>query len=293
MTVRGACDCHVHVYDQRYPIRPGAVLTPPDASLGEYRAVQAAHGLDRVVFVQPTTYGLDNRCQLEAVAELGEAARAVVVVDDTTTNDELARFTSLGGRGARFHMLPGGAVPWEIMHTVAKLIEPHGWHIQLQLNGRELPERLDALLALPTPVVVDHIGRFMPPVEPEHPAFGALLTLIDTGRCWVKLSAPYESTHDSTHEGAPDYPTVATLAHRLVNHAPERMLWATNWPHPGQADPPTPTQLARLRDAWLPTDALRRQVLVDNPVEVYGFDPDPTALPSTHPHTLPKTEATT
>ena len=271
MTVRGACDSHVHVYDQRYPISPSTVLTPPDASLVEYRAVQAALGLDRVVFVQPTTYGLDNRCQLEAVAELGDAARAVVVVDDTTTDDELARLTSQGGRGARFHMLPGGAVPWEIMHTVAELIAGHGWHIQLQLNGRELAERLDALLALPTPIVVDHVGRFMPPVEPEDPAFGALLTLLDTGRCWVKLSAPYESTHD----GAPDYPTVATLAHRLVKHAPERMLWATNWPHPGQVDPPTPTQLAGLRDAWLPNDALRRQVLVDNPAEVYGFDPNP------------------
>ncbi len=271
MTFRGACDSHVHVYDQRYPISRAAVLTPPDASLVEYRAVQATLGLNRVVFVQPTTYGLDNRCQLEAVAQLGDTARAVVVVDDTTTDDELARLTSQGGRGARFHMLPGGAVPWEIMHTVAKLIAGHGWHIQLQLNGRELAERLDALLALPTPIVVDHVGRFMPPVEPEDPAFGALLRLLDTGRCWVKLSAPYESTHD----GAPDYPAVATLAQRLVKHAPERMLWATNWPHPGQVDPPTPTQLADLRDAWLPTDALRRQVLVDNPAEIYGFDTNP------------------
>lgn len=271
MTVRGACDSHVHIYDQRYPISPSAVLTPPDAALVEYQAVQAELGLDRVVFVQPTTYGLDNRCQLEAVAQLGDAARAVVVVDDTTTDDELVRLTSQGARGARFHMLPGGSVPWEIMHTVTELIAGHGWHIQLQLNGRQLAERLDDLLALPTPIVVDHVGRFMPPVDSRHPAFGALLTLLDTGRCWVKLSAPYESTH----EGAPDYPSVATLAHRLVEHAPERMLWATNWPHPGQLDPPTPAQLAELRDAWLPTDALRRQVLVDNPVEVYGFDPYP------------------
>ena len=271
MTVRGACDSHAHIYDRRYPVSPSAVLTPPDASLVEYRAVQAALGLDRVVLVQPTTYGLDNRCQLEAVAQLGDAARAVVVVDDSATDDELARLTSQGARGARFHMLPGGAVPWEIMHTVAERIAGHGWHIQLQLNGRQLAYRLDALLALPTPIVVDHVGRFMPPVEPEHPAFGALLTLLDTGRCWVKLSAPYESTH----EGAPAYPAVATLAHSLVKHAPERMLWATNWPHPGQVDPPTPAQVANLRDAWLPTDALRRQVLVDNPVEVYGFDPYP------------------
>jgi D-galactarolactone isomerase len=192
-------------------------------------------------------------------------------VDDTTTDGELARLTSQGARGARFHMLPGGAVPWEIMHTVAERIAGHGWHIQLQLTGRRLAERLDALLALPTTIVVDHVGRFMPPVEPGHPAFVALLRLLDTGRCWVKLSAPYESTHD----GAPAYPAVATLANRLVEHAPERMLWATNWPHPGQVDPPTPAQIANLRDAWLPTDAVRRQVLVDNPVEVYGFDPCP------------------
>jgi D-galactarolactone isomerase len=269
--VRGACDTHIHVYDSRYRTSPAAVLRPPDASLDEYRAVQAAIGLERVVFVQPTTYGLDNRCQLDAAATLGDAARSIVMVDDTTSDDELARLTALGARGARFHMLPGGALPWEIMHTVAERIADHGWHIQLQMNGRELPDRLDSLMKLPTSLTIDHVGRYMPPVEPDDPAFVALLTLLDTGRCWVKLSAPYESTHD----GAPHYPTVTTLAHRLIAHAPNRMLWATNWPHPGQADPLTPAQLADLRDAWLPTESLRRQALVDNPAEVYGFPPIP------------------
>ena len=271
MTLRGLCDSHVHVYDQRYPTSPTAVLTPPDASLGQYRAVQAALGLDRVVFVQPTTYGLDNQCQLDAVAQLGDAARAVVVVDDATTDVELADLASQGARGARFHMLPGGAVPWEMMHTVAEMIASHGWHIQLQLNGRELTDRLAALLTLPTPIVVDHVGRFMPPVAPEEPAFGALRRLLDTGRCWIKLSAPYESTTD----GAPNDPAVTALVHVLVEQAPERLLWATNWPHPGQVHPPPPTQLADQLSAWLPTEALRRRVLVDNPVEVYGFDPVP------------------
>lgn len=265
----GACDTHVHVYDQRYPTSATTVLTPPDASVADYRAVQAALDLERVVFVQPTTYGLDNRCQLAAVAEVGSRARAVVVVDDTAGDVAIARLAQQGAVGVRFHMLPGGAVPWEMLAPVARRIADHGWHVQLQLDGRELPERLDALLDLPTPLVIDHVGRYMPPVEPDQPAFSALLTLLDSGRCWVKLSAPYESTHD----GAPRYPTVTALAHRLVAHAPERMLWATNWPHPGQADPLTPAQLVDLRDAWLPTEALRRQVLVDNPAEVYGFDP--------------------
>ncbi len=267
--MRGACDTHVHVYDQRYPISPSTLLRPPDFTLADYTRVRTELGLDRVVIVQPTTYGLDNRLQLDAVAQLGESARAVVVVDQDVTDPELERLTALGARGARFHMLPGGAVTWEDMPGVAERIAGHGWHIQLQLNGRDLPRRLDELVELPTSLVIDHVGRFMPPVAPDHEAFRALLTLVDSRRCWVKLSAPYESTH----EGAPHYPAVAELAQLLVDRAPDRMLWATNWPHPGQDDPLDPPQLRALLDSWLPDAATRRQVLVDNPVEIYGFEP--------------------
>jgi D-galactarolactone isomerase len=265
----GACDTHIHVYDGRYPNAPTTVLDPPDAGLDEYRGVQAALGLQRAVVVQPTTYGLDNSCQLAAVAELGDDARAVVVVDEHTDDDELARLTRLGARGARFHLLPGGAVGKEALAPVAARIAAHGWHIQLQMNGRDLIDDLDALIALPCPLVVDHVGRYMPPVEPGDERFGALLTLIETGRCWVKLSAPYESTT----AGAPTYPTVARLARLLIRRAPHRMLWASNWPHPGQPDPLTIDQLARLADDWLPDDDLQQRVLVDNPVELYGFAP--------------------
>ncbi len=267
--VRGACDTHIHVYDQRYPISPTTVLRPPDATLVEYAELQAELGLDRVVIVQPTTYGLDNRLQLEAVTELGDSARAVVVIDEHATDEDIERLTALGARGARFHMLPGGVVPWTALPAVADRIAAYGWHVQLQLNGRDLPGRLDELLALPTPLVIDHVGRFMPPVTPDHAAFRALLTLVDSGRSWVKLSAPYESTHD----GAPDYHAVAELARLLVDRAPERMLWATNWPHPGQDDPLGSVELRALLDGWLPDLDIRRRVLVDNPAEVYGFEP--------------------
>lgn len=274
---RGSCDAHVHVYDGRFPASPTTVLRPPDASIDDYRSVQAALGCDRVVLVQPTTYGLDNRCQLEAVDRLGDRARAVLVVDDTVTAHELEAFTARGARGARFHLLPGGAVPGEMLGPVADRIAPFGWHVQLQLDGRRLPDLLDTLLGLPTSLVVDHVGRFMPPVEPDHEAFRALLTLVDAGRCWVKLSAPYESSTD----GAPRFPTVTRLARELVTAAPERLLWASNWPHPGQGDPLTTEQLSTLLDDWLPTDAVRRQVLVDNPVDVYGFEPVPEHQEST------------
>lgn len=265
----GSCDTHMHVYDARYPAAPTALLRPPDALVDDYRRLQRALGLDRVVVVQPTTYGLDNRCQLDAVAELGDAARAIVVVDADTTPDALRELDRLGARGARFHMLPGGAVGWDHLPIVASRIADLGWHVQLQLDGRELPQRLDALLALPTPLVVDHVGRFMPPVEPDHEAFAALLTLLDTGRTWVKLSAPYESTL----EGAPTFPTVTALADALVAAHPERMLWASNWPHPGQRHPLTVDDLRELMLAWLPDPAVRHRVLVTNPAELYGFPP--------------------
>lgn len=265
---RGACDTHMHVYDGRYPTASTSLLRPPDASVDDYRLVQAALDLQRVVVVQPTTYGLDNSCTLNAVAELDGDARAVVVVDGDVTDAELERLTRLDARGARFHMLPGGAVPWEIMYTVAERIAPHGWHLQLQMNGRDLIDRFDALVGLPVPLVVDHVGRYMPPVEPNDERFGVLLRLLDTERCWVKLSAPYESASDQSHQ----YPAVARLAHALIAHAPERMLWATNWPHPGQANPPSLNDLGRLVSEWMPDKALRQRILVDNPAVLYGFE---------------------
>lgn len=265
----GSCDTHVHVYDGRYPAAATATLFPPDASVEDYRAVQSLLGLDRVVLVQPSTYGLDNSCQIDAAGRFGDGARLVVVVDDATTDDELQRLTAVGARGARFHMLPGGAVGWDAMAPVADRIAPLGWHVQLQMDGNLLPERLAQLSGLPTPIVVDHVGRFMPPPPPDSAAFDALLTLLDGGDCWVKLSAPYESTT----EGAPRYPAVSALAHVLVDRHPDRMLWASNWPHPGQEAAPTVEQLHRLALDWLPSDSLRHQVLVDNPATLYGFDP--------------------
>jgi D-galactarolactone isomerase len=264
-----ACDTHMHIYDSRYTVAPASILRPPDATVDAYRQVQTRLGLQRVVVVQPSTYGFDNSCTVDAVAELDGNARAVVVVDNQVTDVELDRLTRLGARGARFHMLPGGAVPWEMMHTVAERIAEHGWHIQLQMNGRDLIDRVDALVALATPVVVDHVGRYMPPVKPDDDRFRVLLRLIDTERCWVKLSAPYESATDTTHE----YRAVTRLVHALVDHAPDRMLWATNWPHPGQEDPPSLADLSRLAFEWMPDASVRQRILVDNPAQLYHFGP--------------------
>ncbi len=263
----GTCDTHMHFYNANFPSAPTALSTPPDFWLDDYRKVQECLGLQRVVIVQPTTYGRDNSCQLEAMKAFGANARGVMVVDETTPEAELERLTELGVRGARFHMLPGGAVPWDILEEVATRVHEFGWHIQLQLNGRELPDHEDMLFRLPGTLVVDHVGRFTPPVTKGDASFRVLLRLLDTGKCWVKLSAPYESSQT----GAPDFADVLPEARALIAAAPHRMLWATNCPHPGQKNPLTPAATLDLLLDWAEDQATINCILVDNPAELYGF----------------------
>ncbi|MFQ5954762.1 MAG: amidohydrolase family protein [Kiloniellales bacterium] len=265
----GTCDTHIHIYGPRnqYPLAPTCVLTPPDGPVEAYRGVMERLGLERVVIVQPSAYGTDNRCTLDAIEVLGACALGVAVVDQTVTDDELARFTDAGIRGIRFFMLPGGALPWEILEPMAARSHDFGWHVQLQMDGRELHQREAVLRRLPGTLVVDHNGKFLEPVGTEHPGFRALLRLLDSGRCWVKVSAPYETSM----EGPPAYGDVGALAKALIKAAPERMLWATNWPHPAAQDnPPDDAVLLDLLLDWA-DEPTRRRILVDNPAELYGF----------------------
>lgn len=267
-----ACDTHMHFYDAAYTSSPNATLFPPDATVDDYRVLQQQLGLDRVVVVQPTTYGVDNSCQLAAMASLGDCARGVMVVNAATDRAELARLTELGVVGARFHQLPGGAVPWEELAVVANAVVEFGWHIQLQCNGRELGDRYEELAALPTALVVDHVGRYMPPVSPRSENFAALRHLIDAGKTWVKLSAPYESSREmitNTPSSGGNHSDVLPLIDHLVTEYAERMLWASNWPHPGQDTAPSVATLQAQLDRWLPTPEVRDQVLVQNPGRLY------------------------
>ncbi len=263
----GSCDTHMHFYNSEFASAPTALMTPPDAWVNDYRSVQARLKLERVVVVQPTTYGKDNSCQLEAMKAFGENARGVMVADLSATDEELQRLTDLGVRGVRFHMLPGGALPWDIFEEMAARVSNFGWHIQLQMNGREFPERQDLLGRIGCDLVVDHVGRFMGPVPTDDPAFKVLLEFLETGRCWVKLSAPYESSLS----GPPDWTDILPEARALAKAAPERMLWASNWPHPGQKNPPDEADLLDLLLDWVDDENVRSRILVDNPAELYDF----------------------
>lgn len=261
------CDTHMHIYDRRYPKAPTARIDAPDAPVSAYLKVRERLGIERTVVVQPSTYGTDNRCTIEAMKTLGAGTRGVAVVDQTVTDAELDRLTGLGIRGIRFFMLPGGALPWDILETMAARVAPFGCHVQLQLDGRQLPDYETVLARLPCDLVIDHVGKFLEPVPVEHPSFRALERLVGRG-AWVKLSAPYEVSK----VGAPNYNDVGALAKAPVKIAPDRMLWATNWPHPtpGVPKPDDAWMLDMLLD-WVPEEAVRGKILVDNPARLYGF----------------------
>lgn len=262
-----ACDCHVHVYEHGYPLAPTASFQPPHAPVAAYREEQRRLGLGRVVVVQPTGYGFDNRCTLDAVAQLGAHARAVAVIRPDTPDAELERLHAAGVRGVRYMMLGTSLLPWDTLPGMARRIAPLGWNINLQLDGRELPRHEAQLAALPCQLVIDHVGKFLGGMPPPADALASLHRLLDTGRCWIKLSAPYESSRTRP----PAYDDVASLVRALAAGWPQRALWASNWPHPNVEPTPANEDLLAWALALFGGEAPSRRILVDNPAALYGF----------------------
>lgn len=272
----GACDCHVHVYDSRFPATPGAKLRPPDASVQDYRALQQWIGTTRTVLVTPSTYGTDNRCMLEAMASLGSDARGVAVIDGSESDAELQRLHVLGVRGVRLNLSLGVSGSVDALRPLAHRIAPLGWHLQLLMAPDMLVTQAKVLRQLPVPVVFDHFGRIAPRLAGRHPAYALLLDLLQGGRAWIKLSGGYIV---SEHHHVDD-PALDALAAGYLRAAPQRVLWGSDWPHATassglQPMPDDARQIDRLND-WAQQNGgptTLQCVLVDNPAELYGFAP--------------------
>ncbi len=265
----GACDTHMHVYEDRFPLVPTAKFKPPHAPTRDYLAMRQRLGIARTIVVQPSGYGFDNTCTLEAMQAMGDSARGIAVVRPAASDAEIERLTKAGMRGIRYFMLPGGVLPWETLETMAAKVGNFGWHVQLQLDGRDLPAREAQLKRLKGTLVIDHNGKFLEPVAVDDPSFKCLLRLLENGRTWVKLSAPYETSK----LGPPLYPDVGALAKALVKAAPERCVWASNWPHPSvsREQCPDDADLLDLLLDWAPDEKTRNRILADNPAKLYGF----------------------
>jgi D-galactarolactone isomerase len=263
----GACDCHIHIYEDGYPLAASATFVPPPAPVAAYQQVQKELGLTRVVVVQPTGYGFDNDCTLSALKRFGDTARGVAMLASQYDDSEIVRLHEAGIRGLRYMMLAPGLAAWSNLRADAARIAPFGWHIDLQLDGRELPAHESVLRDLPCKLVIDHTGKFIEPVQPDSEAFGSLCRLLDRGQCWVKLSAPYETSR----LGAPDYEDVALLARTLATRYPERCLWGSNWPHPNAQPRPVDALLLDWLMRCVGSENTVEKILVGNPEAVYGF----------------------
>ena len=281
----GACDCHVHIFDpQRFPFSPARVYTPEPGSLEELAALHRALGIDRTVVVQPSIYGTDNSCTLDALRHLGGGGRGVAVIDAQTTEAALDEMNRAGIRGIRINLATAGitdpAVARRRFQEGVALIRDRAWHVQIYTQPDVIAAISDLVAAAPVPVVFDHFGGAIAARGLQQPGFGALLELVKSGHAYVKISG----TADYVSTAAPGYADVTPFAQALVAANPQRILWPTNWPHPDPARVPgrKTTDLAplfqtddgrvlNLLPGWVPDPATRHAILVDNPARLYGF----------------------
>jgi D-galactarolactone isomerase len=267
-TPAGATDCHMHIYMEGFSAQPGGPPITELATPADYAVVQKRLGLERVVVTQSNAYQFDNGSTLAALDAFGkDKARAVIVVSPRMSAAELRDLDARGVRGARIMDL-AGAVKIADMKPVERLVREVGWHLMVQFNGCEIDRHLDALQAIETNYIIDHIGKFMPPVPVDDRRVDAILRLIDRGNCWFKIAG----ANEISLTGGPDFADVAPIAKRVIAHAPERILWGSNWPHvgvPREAYPDDALLLDNLLD-WATPEG-RQKILVDNPAELYGF----------------------
>lgn len=266
-----ACDSHMHIFDPRFAPSPHWTRQPPDAPVAAYRLLQQRLGTQRAVVVTPSTYGTDNACTLDALAQLGDSARGVAVVAEDVGDAELDLLAARGVCGLRVNFVTAqswGKTTQQMLTTLAGKVQRLGWHIQVFVHPEQLVQLASVLAALPVPLVVDHLGRIDPAEGTRGAAYDALRRLLDGGNTWVKLSGAYMR---STVHG-PSYADTLPLGRALVRAAPERLVWGSDWPHttevPGSVND---ADLVDLLAAWAVTPATLERILVDNPAHLYGF----------------------
>jgi 2-pyrone-4,6-dicarboxylate lactonase len=275
----GACDCHAHICGPAatYPYDAQRIYTPPDATIESYRHLVGALGVARAVLVQPSVYGTDNRAMLAALQTAGPGFRGVAVVEPDIAAHDVEALHRAGIRGVRLNLVDRregrNEVPVALVWALAGRIAPFGWHIELLVNLDEAPGFAAAVAGLEVPIVLGHLGYPRAGARDwiKAPAFAALLSLLAGGRCWVKLTGPYRIS------GAADLPydDVDAAATKLVQAAPGRLIWGSDWPHVMMKKPmPNDGALCDLLARWIPDAATRQRILVDNPMELYGFGAD-------------------
>jgi predicted TIM-barrel fold metal-dependent hydrolase len=267
-----ACDAHCHVFGPAaaFPYAPGRAYTPPDAPKERLSALHQILGIQRAVIVQASCHGPDNRAMLDAIATSGGRYRGIAIVDGSFTEKDYAALHEGGIRGVRFNFVKhlGGMPDMDVFKHVLQRIQPLGWHLVVHLDAADIVELSGLFRALSLPFVIDHMGRVKAGAGLEQRPFRALLELMKLGNCWVKVCGA-----ERVSAAGPPFVDAIPFAQAVVNAAPDRVLWGTDWPHPNVGrHMPNDGDLVDLVPLIVPDEALRRKLLVHNPASLYGWE---------------------
>ena len=267
----GSCDAHCHIYGpfSRFPLPEDRSFTPNEAPETELRRLHEHFGFDRAVIVQSQGHGLDHQPLRDALAASGGRYRAVALVQPGTSAEEVASLDAAGFCGVRFSFMAhlGGYPNLSRVRSVIDLVRPHDWHIAIHVAGQGVIEMADFISSIKARVVIDHMARPDLADGANGMAMTELRRLLDTGRVWVKLSGA-----DRLSKGGPPYRDAVPIARSLADHAPERILWGSDWPHVNLHGPMSDdASLVDLIAEIAPSETTRQRLLVDNPAEFFRF----------------------
>ncbi len=274
-----SCDTHFHVFGppDKFPFAQKRAYTPPAAPVEHYFQMTEVLGIERGVVVQPSLHGFDNTATLDAIARSKGRFMGVGRVNDKASKDELKRLHDGGIRGVRFNLLdrPEGNIQLDVFDRVVENIAGFGWSLDLHIDPKNLLSQEKRIRALPVRTVFDHIGRISPVHGLNQPGFQLLLDLMKDKRFWVKISGIDKICHLNLYgENGVRYKEVIPFAQAVVEIAPDRVIWGTDWPHsnifsPGET--PNDGDLLNLLLDFVPDERIRQKILVDNPAALYDF----------------------
>jgi 2-pyrone-4,6-dicarboxylate lactonase len=265
---KNSCDAHFHVFEPGYPSVAKPHYTFPDGSLRQYIELCDHVGIDRMVLVQPSYYGTDNRLTIETLRKLGDRARGIVMVEETISDANLDAFHGAGVRGIRLDLFARADWSRDNIHRYIQQMllrtRPRGWHVQFYAPGYVVRDLIPFLETLNDDFVIDHMGYMLEEDGLTNRDFQQLLELLKRGKAWLKLSAPYRIAKSR------GYGAVAHLANAIIQTRPDRAIWGTDWPHLTDGSRDTGELINLLLD-WTRDETTRHQILVENPARLFGF----------------------
>jgi 2-pyrone-4,6-dicarboxylate lactonase len=266
-----ACDAHCHVFGpaEKFPYAPDAPYRPPDAPFERLRKLHDLLGIERAVIVHASCHGADMRVTLDAIARSNGRYRGTAIIDESCGDRDFQKLHDAGIRGVRFNFVKhlGRRPELGFFRKTVGRVKAMGWHLILHLDATDLAELRSEFLKLPVPMVIDHMGRVEAGDGLEQQPFKTLLEFMKNENCWVKVCGA-----ERVSSKGPPFTDALPFARALIEAAPDRILWGTDWPHPNVGEHvPNDGDLVDLFAQMAPEPALQHKILVDNPARLYGF----------------------